>query len=106
MRVSKGKKTLYIWHALTGRGTKPTPRGTYRPKFIRQKYRSQACHREYMPHAIFLKHNLAIYGTNTIYKKTRRLKHNCIRISPENAKRLYKLVQRYGPNRVVFYITR
>lgn len=106
MRVSRGNKTLYVWPALTGRGYNPTPRGTFRPKFIRQQYRSEACHREYMPHAIFLKHDLAIYGTKSIYKKTMRLNHNCIRISPRNAKTLYKLVQKYGPYRVIFHITR
>ena len=50
-----------------------------------------------MPHTIFFTRvGHAIHATTAIRQLGRPASHGCIRLSPENAKRLYQLVQQMG----------
>jgi len=106
MRVSKDNRVLYTWHVSTGRRGYETPRGTYRPKFIRRRYHDNACNRAFMPYAVFFDHNLAIYGTHNTRNLGRNVAYSCIKIATDNARILYNLVKSYGKYRVRIRITR
>lgn len=106
MRVSKDNRVLYTWPVSTGRRGYETPRGTYRPKFIRRRYRQDACNRAFMPYAVFFDHNLAIYGTRNTRKLGQNIAYSCVMIATDNARILYNLVKSYGKYRVKIRITR
>ena len=49
-----------------------------------------------MPYAVFFRGGYAIHGTTAVGALGRPASHGCIRLSPENAKLLYQLVQQMG----------
>jgi len=106
MRVYQGNRRIYHWRVSTGRRGFGTPRGNFRPKFIRKRYRSDVCHGQFMMNAIVLNNKLAIYGSNSTWKLGQNVSYGCVRISKDNSKKLYKLVQSYGKYRVRVKITR
>jgi len=106
MRVYQGNRRIYHWRVSTGRRGFGTPRGNFRAKFIRKRHRSHICHGQFMMNAIVLNDKLAIFGSNSTWKLGQNVSYGCVKISKENSKKLYKLVQSYGKNRVRVKITR
>jgi lipoprotein-anchoring transpeptidase ErfK/SrfK len=49
-----------------------------------------------MPNSIFFLGGYAIHGTGYLSSLGRPASHGCVRLAPNNAARLYYLVQRYG----------
>ena len=51
-----------------------------------------------MPYAIFIKGGYAIHGTTpgNFLKLGHRASHGCIRLHPDNARKLFELVNSYG----------
>jgi len=96
MKVYKGEKKLYNWTVSTARSGYITPKGSYKPYYLHKMHYSKKYHNSPMPHSIFFKGGYAIHGTKSIGRLGRRASHGCVRLHPDNAKKLYALVQKYG----------
>lgn len=102
MRVYVNGKRFYTWRVSTGRGRYRTPRGSYRPTFLKRMHYSSKYNNSPMPWSIFFKGGYAIHGTNYIKSLGRPASHGCIRLHPAAARELYNLVRRnQGRTRIV-----
>lgn len=97
MYVSIGGKPVYAWKVSTARRGYVTPVGTFRPTRMHREYYSRKYHGSPMPHSIFFYGGYAIHGTYSIGALGRPASHGCVRLHPENARRLFNLVLRHGP---------
>jgi lipoprotein-anchoring transpeptidase ErfK/SrfK len=84
------------WRVSTGRQGYSTPRGRFRPFALRKVYYSRKYDNAPMPSSIFFLGGYAIHGTGHVRQLGRPASHGCIRLAPNNAAKLYSLVQRHG----------
>jgi len=49
-----------------------------------------------MPYSIFFRGGYAVHGTTEIRNLGRAVSHGCVRLSPDNARSLFELVQSHG----------
>lgn len=96
MRVYQGGDLLHTWPVSTARKGKKTPTGTYAPQWLSKNHRSSLYNNAPMPYAIFYSGNYAIHGTNETQKLGRPASSGCVRLSKENAARLFQHVEKYG----------
>ena len=102
MRVYVNGRRYYTWRVSTGRRGYYTPRGSYRPTFLKRMHYSSKYNNSPMPWSIFFKGGYAIHGTNYIKRLGRPASHGCIRLHPAAARELYHLVKRNrGRTRIV-----
>lgn len=94
MRVYVNGKRYYTWRVSTGRRGFHTPRGSYRPTFLKRMHYSKKYYNSPMPYSIFFKGGYAIHGTNAIKRLGRPASHGCIRLHPAAARELFNLVKR------------
>jgi len=114
IHVVKSRQRLYLYvngaltdtfRASTGTRRHPTPNINMRPqgptfvkytsrKFPGGNYKGLGN----MPYAIFIKGGYAIHGTTpgNFLKLGHRASHGCIRLHPDNARKLFELVNSYG----------
>jgi hypothetical protein len=59
-----------------------------------------------MPYSVFYNGGYAIHGTNYVSRLGRPASHGCIRLRTSNAKRLYRLVKKYGKENVRIMVRR
>jgi lipoprotein-anchoring transpeptidase ErfK/SrfK len=90
----------YSWPVSTGMRGYSTPSGTYTPTSMNKIWYSKQWDNAPMPHAIFFtKKGHAIHGSYEVKRLGTAASHGCVRISPQNAETLYKLVEQTGlPN--------
>jgi len=100
MSIYANGKRYYQWKVSTGTWKHPTPRGYYRPQYLKKMHYSKKYDDAPMPHSIFFKGGYAIHGTNSISRLGRKASHGCIRLHPSNAKKLFHLVKNHGRNKV------
>ncbi|MFT3986967.1 MAG: L,D-transpeptidase [Aestuariivirga sp.] len=84
------------WKVSTARDGYHTPRGRYRPFALRRVYYSKKYDNSPMPNSIFFYGGYAIHGTYYVKNLGRPASHGCVRLSPENAAKLFNLVQQHG----------
>ena len=96
MIVKRWGETVASWPVSTARRGKVTPTGTYAPQVMRKKHFSSLYNNAPMPWSIFYSGNFAIHGTNSISKLGRPASAGCVRLHPENARKLYGWVQNAG----------
>ena len=96
MRVYQGQTLLHDWPVSTARKGKVTPTGDYRPQWLSKNHRSSRYNNAPMPYAIFYSGHYAIHGTNEAGKLGSPASAGCVRLSVENAARLFQHVERYG----------
>ena len=84
------------WRVSTARQGYYTPRGKFRPFALRKVYYSRKYDNAPMPNSIFFHGGYAIHATDYIRYLGKPASHGCIRLHPQNAARLFKLVQKYG----------
>lgn len=84
------------WKVSTGRDGFRTPRGIWRPYTLKKMHYSRKYDNSPMPHSIFFLGGYAIHGTNYLKALGRPASHGCIRLHPQNAARLFGIVQKYG----------
>ena len=88
---------LYTWPVSTGIRGYSTPSGTYTTTSMNEIWYSKQWDNAPMPHAIFFtKKGHAIHGTLETKKLGRAASHGCVRLSPDNASTLFKLVKATG----------
>lgn len=85
--------TRYSWPVSTARWGYHTPNGTYRPERLARKWYSRKYDWSPMPYSIFFDGGYAIHGSYEISHLGRPASHGCIRLHPQNAAVLFKLVK-------------
>jgi len=105
--ISKQKMNVYVeghrkytWKVSTARKGYSTPTGDYRPQWITSMHRSKKYNNAPMPYSVFYNGGYAIHGTNHVRRLGRPASHGCIRLHTSNARRLYKLVKKYGKDNI------
>ena len=83
----------YEWPVSTARMGYETPNGNYRPEWLARKWFSSKYDWSPMPYSIFFHGGYAIHGSYEISHLGRPASHGCIRLHPENAAVLFRLVQ-------------
>ena len=96
MRVYQGGRHLYTWAVSTGRKGYGTPTGTWSVKRMHREYYSKKYDGAPMPHSLFYNGGFAVHGTYSVKRLGRPASHGCVRLAPNNARRLYNLVERHG----------
>lgn len=97
MTVELDGDTLYKWPVSTGAPGYETPSGTYRPFRLEREHFSKEWDDAPMPYSIFFTgRGHAVHGSYHIKSLGRRASHGCVRLHPDNAAKLFALVQKTG----------
>lgn len=96
MTVSENGRSKYTWKISSGRSGYLTPTGDYRPQWMARRWHSRKYDWAPMPHSIFFHRGYAIHATYATGRLGRPASHGCIRLSPRNAKTLFRMVSRHG----------
>ncbi len=94
----------FTWNISSARKGYETPTGRFRVNWMTPMHYSEQYQYSPMPHSIFFHEGFAIHATNEINRLGRPASHGCIRLSPENAKILYRLVELYGMSNVIIEV--
>ena len=84
------------WKVSTARDGYYTPRGTWRPFMLKKMHYSRKYDNSPMPNSIFFLGGYAIHATGYVKHLGRPASHGCISLHPQNAAKLYSLVQKRG----------
>ena len=97
MTVAVDGVERYHWPVSTGIPSYETPNGSFRTFRMEEDHYSKEFDDAPMPHSIFFtKIGHAIHGTDSVNRLGSPASHGCVRLSRENASRLYALVQEQG----------
>jgi lipoprotein-anchoring transpeptidase ErfK/SrfK len=96
MKVYHENRLLYEWPVSTAKAGKITPTGRFTPEFLSKNHRSSRYNNAPMPYAIFYDGNYAIHGTDQTDKLGRPASRGCVRLHPDNARILFRMVQAEG----------
>ena len=97
MRVIVDGEVAHEWAVSTGRGRYRTPTGSFQPYRMHKRYFSKKYHGAPMPYSVFYHRGYAIHGTTEVKKLGRPASHGCVRLHPDNARKLFTLIKRVGP---------
>lgn len=97
MVVEVDGSTRWVWPVSTGLRSYDTPAGNFRPFRMEADHYSKEWDDAPMPHSIFFTmEGHAIHGSFDTRNLGRRASHGCVRISPQNAEKLFDLIKREG----------
>ena len=97
MTVSLDGDTLYKWPVSTGASGYETPSGSFRPFRLEKEHFSKEWDDAPMPYSIFFTGDgHAVHGSYHVKSLGRRASHGCVRLHPDNAAKLFALVQKTG----------
>ena len=97
MKVYVDNIERYTWQVSTGLASYDTPSGTYIASSMNEIWYSKEWDNAPMPHAIFFtKRGHAIHGTDETKKLGMPASHGCVRLSPDNARTLFLVVEESG----------
>lgn len=96
MTVNVDGADLATWPVSTARRGYRTPVGTYKPYRLERMHYSRLYDDAPMPYSLFFRGGYAIHGTTEIGNLGRAVSHGCVRLSPDNARTLFELVQSHG----------
>jgi lipoprotein-anchoring transpeptidase ErfK/SrfK len=106
MQVEAGGSVLHRWPVSTARPGYRTPVGTFRPIRLERTWYSTIYDGSPMPYSIFFRGGYAIHGTTEVKNLGRPASHGCVRLHPDNARRLFELVLAHGKSNTVIRVTR
>jgi len=86
----------YVWEVSTGREGYDTPTGNFQPYLLKPMHYSSKYENAPMPNSIFFHGGYAIHATYDIKHLGRPASHGCVRLSPQDAKWLYRLIKEHG----------
>lgn len=87
----------YRWPVSTGTRGYETPSGTFVASSMNEIWYSKQWDNAPMPWSVFFtKEGHAIHGTQEVSKLGTAASHGCVRLAPENAEVLYRLVEENG----------
>jgi L,D-transpeptidase catalytic domain len=99
MVVQVDGERQFVWPVSTGAPGYDTPSGTYRPFRMEVDHFSEEWDDAPMPHSIFFTpEGHAIHGSPHIKRLGTRASHGCVRLAPDNAAKLYAMVEKAGMN--------
>ena len=84
------------WKVSTARDGYYTPRGSWRPFLLKRMHYSRKYDNSPMPNSNFFLGGYAIHATYYVKQLGLPASHGCIRLHPDNAAKLYALVQKHG----------
>jgi lipoprotein-anchoring transpeptidase ErfK/SrfK len=96
MKVFHEGRHLFTWPVSTAKAGKITPTGVYKPEFLSRNHRSSLYNNAPMPFAIFYDGNYAIHGTDQIKRLGAPASNGCVRLHPDNARILFRMVKAEG----------
>lgn len=96
MEVFHEGRKLYEWPVSTAKAGKITPTGSWTPEFLSANHKSRRYNNAPMPWSIFYDGHYAIHGTDQISKLGRPASRGCVRLHPDNAKILFRMVKSEG----------
>jgi len=97
MTVAVDGVERYRWPVSSGLPSYETPNGSFRAFRMEEDHYSKEFDEAPMPHSIFFtKIGHAIHGTDSVNRLGSPASHGCVRLSRENAAKLYALVQQEG----------
>jgi lipoprotein-anchoring transpeptidase ErfK/SrfK len=104
IRIDKSEQKMYVetptdyfeWDVSTARKGYRTPTGVYQPYLVKKMHYSRKYDNAPMPHSIFFHGGYAIHATYDVKRLGSPASHGCIRLSPQNARWLYRIVNEYG----------
>ena len=94
------------WPVSTARRGYRTPIGTYTPYSLQRMHYSRLYDYTPMPYSIFFHTGYAIHGTGELRSLGRAVSHGCIRLSPDHARSLFKMIQAQGRENTTIEIMR
>ena len=107
MSVEVNGRTEYRWPVSTGAKGYDTPSGSFRPFRMEAEHYSKEWDDAPMPHSIFFTgRGHAVHGSYHIKSLGRRASHGCVRLHPDNAAKLFALVQKHGMSNTQVVVTR
>jgi lipoprotein-anchoring transpeptidase ErfK/SrfK len=96
MTVRYGGETIATWPVSTARAGKVTPTGIFRPEFLSPNHRSSLYNNAPMPWSVFFHGHYAVHGTDKVERLGSPASAGCVRLAPDNARLLFRLVQEVG----------
>ncbi|MEO7222790.1 MAG: L,D-transpeptidase [Devosia sp.] len=96
MTVASDGRTIYTFDVSTGRKGYTTPTGNYRPIRMHKMWYSSKYENSPMPYSIFFHGGYAIHGTGDLKNLGQVASHGCVRLHPDNAEKLFNLVNQVG----------
>ena len=97
MTVTVDGVEKYVWLVSTGASGYSTPSGSYTPFRMESDHYSKEWDDAPMPHSIFFTPGgHAIHGSLHTKSLGTAVSHGCVRLAPENAAKLYALVEKDG----------
>lgn len=97
MTVEVDGVARYNWPVSTGLPSHETPNGSFRAFRLEENHYSREFDDAPMPHSIFFtRAGHAIHGTDSVSRLGTPASHGCVRLSRDNASKLYALVQSDG----------
>ena len=106
MNVTVDGADFATWPVSTARRGYRTPVGSYKPYSLERMHYSRLYDDTPMPYSIFFRSGYAIHGTTEIRNLGRAVSHGCVRLSPDNARSLFELVQSHGRQNTTIEIVR
>lgn len=94
----------YEWPVSTGRTGHRTPTGVFQPYMMKKMHYSSKYENAPMPNSIFFYGGYAIHATNAVNRLGSPASHGCVRLHPQNAKWLFRMIQEYGKENTFIYI--
>jgi hypothetical protein len=106
MTVAVDGETRWVWPVSTGRRGYDTPSGTFRAFRMEKDHFSKEFDDAPMPNSIFFTQiGHAIHGTLDTGHIGTAASHGCVRLAPENAAKLYDLVEQTGVLKTTVVLT-
>lgn len=96
MRVYHEGRHLFTWPVSTAKAPKITPAGQFTPEFLSRNHRSSRYNNAPMPWAIFYSGHYAIHGTDQIRRLGQPASKGCVRLHPDHARILFRMVRAEG----------
>jgi lipoprotein-anchoring transpeptidase ErfK/SrfK len=96
MTVASNGRTIYTFDVSTGRQGYSTPTGDFKPIRMHKMWYSSKYENAPMPFSIFFHGGYAIHGTTDVAHLGQIASHGCVRLHPDNAEKLFNLVNQVG----------
>ncbi|WP_101068704.1 L,D-transpeptidase [Roseovarius salinarum] len=111
--LSEQEMTVFVegrerhrWPVSTARAGKVTPTGLFMIGTMKRMHYSTIYHGAPMPWSMFFHGNYAIHGTTEVERLGRPASAGCVRLHPDHAERLFKLVLAHGRENTLVEIVR
>lgn len=105
MNVAIDDTDIATWRISTARRGYRTPIGICKPHQLERMHHSRLYNYTPMPYSLFFHGGYAIHGTTEIRNLGHAVSHGCTRLSPDNARSLFELVQIHGLQNITIEIS-